>query len=285
VPNVTGADNTKKMVLGNVTGVTGSTTTHDTPTLNTTSYDVKTITGVSGSTTVTVLGTNTGSLVTPATSGTTTAKTWGDYVSANEELQIKFNNGDLLRASATPLVTTTATIPTAASSATRLIGAPSDGTTVALGTSLTAGSAVTVPIADASASTFATGYLATTGTGDGVTTDVTFGTAITVATGSLDSTGGGGSVVTSASGTKYVHITEVTPTTADVAKVASGTTTVVTGISDTAPGSGETGVVTAIASASTTASGSVNVVTDITHIELPQITSSEEGTGHTHSAT
>lgn len=227
----------KKLSTATVTGVTGSTTTHDTPTLNTTSYAVQSIDNFGTDATVgSASGWSAGSFPTLATSGSDNSSnvataTWNGGLSGaldtndSENLIISYSNGNnisgtvssathttysLSGGSLPSLTVTNTTVATKGNTSTRVIGAPSTGDTVALGTSLTDGSSVTVPIADANA------------------------------------------------------------------------TTVATGISNDAPGSGETGVATGITSVSTTASGTVAVMTDISHITLPQITSAESGSGHMH---
>ena len=107
--------------------------------------------------------------------------------------------------------------------------------------------------------------------------------ATTVATGAVASDGGGATVITGGT-TKYIHTSDVTFSDVTVPIKNASQSTFVTGISDTAPGTGETGVVTEIASASTSIDNAhaVNAVTDITKITLPAQTGTEAGDGHKH---
>ncbi len=186
----------------NITGVEGSTTTHDTPTLNTTD-----IIGINGSTTThdtPTLNTTNVKEVDTFSQGTLPSMS---YDATNKKLT--FNPGVL--ASLSTKNTAVGTSLTAGSEVAVPVAAAA---ATAVGTSLTAGAAVTVPVAAAAATAVGTSLTA----GSEVTVPVaaaaatavgislTAGTAktvatkasaaTTVATGALDAEGAGAEVVT-----------------------------------------------------------------------------------------
>ncbi len=164
----------------NIVGVDGSVTTHDTPTLNTTN-----IVGVDGSVTThdtPTLNTTNVKEVDTFSQGTLPSMT---YDETNKKLT--FNAGAL--ASLATKNTAVGTSLTAGAAVTVPVAAAA---ATAVGTSLTAGAAVTVPVA-ADAAT-AVGISLTAGTAKTVATKAA--AATTVATGALDAEGAGAEVVT-----------------------------------------------------------------------------------------
>lgn len=188
---------------------------------------------------------------------------------------------------------------------------------VTLGYSLTAGTSKTFATAASSSTTVVTGISSDApGAGEtGVVTDVTnqyLHASTVVPKAASNST----TVLTGTNATGSVYITGLgTPETSKINVAAAGTTTgtyaevdtavkvlkttdtsaysVVTGITNgnsvtVATGSlasdaAGSSVVTGITSATTSATGAVNAVADITAIAMPALTLTESGTGHTHS--
>ena len=108
------------------------------------------------------------------------------------------------------------------------------------------------------------------------------GTPITYATGGTIATSatGGAQIATGEETVKYIHTSNASTTSVDVA-VLDGTKSVVTGLE--AYSSGDK-VLDGITSASTSVNNAaaVNAVADITKIAIPAQTFTEQSTGHSH---
>ena len=147
-------------------------------------------------------------------------------------------------------------------------------TKISVANASTTSTSIAVPGDEVSVATIASATNVLTGLSDG--TPITYATGGTVAT----SATGGAQIATGEETVKYIHTSNASTTSVDVA-VLDGTKSVVTGLE--AYSSGDK-VLDGITSASTSASNTaaVNAVADITKITIPTQTFTEQSTGHTH---